>query len=59
MRVKVTEYVGEINKIGEFLDYEFRIDSDSPDFKERFLKEREKAVLRRLEMKRRIRKEIL
>ncbi|MBA7569702.1 hypothetical protein ES695_03230 [Candidatus Atribacteria bacterium 1244-E10-H5-B2] len=54
MRIKVTEYSGEIGKIPEYLNYEFIIDLNAPGFKERFFEKREKALKKYSEMKRRI-----
>jgi len=48
------EHTGEVGKIGEYLDYELIIDLGSTGFLERFFKEREQALKKRLEMKRRI-----
>jgi len=44
------ERIGE----GEFINYEFRIDLGDPGFLERFSEEREKALQKYLETKRRI-----
>lgn len=54
MKIRVFEYSGEIGKIPEYLNYQFRIDSEAPGFKEQFFKKREQALKKHLEMKRRI-----
>ena len=58
MKIKVTEYSGELNKIGDFLNYDLIIDLGSPGFSERFEEEREQALQKHLEMKRRIKEGI-
>jgi len=53
LKIKVEEFTGEAGKIGEYLSFEFRI--KLKDFNlERFEEEREKALLKHLEMKERI-----
>lgn len=59
MKIRVIERSGERGKIPGYLNYEFRIDLKAPGFKERFFKERAKALKRYLETKRRIIKEII
>jgi len=54
MKIRVIEYSGEVGKIPEYLNYEFRINLEDPGFKEQFFKEREQAHKKYLEMKRRI-----
>lgn len=59
MKIRIIEYSGEVGKIGEFLNYEFSIDLNSPGFKKQFFKRREKAHKRYLEMKRGIMSNVL
>lgn len=56
MRAKITEYshIAEIGKIGEYFNFSITLDSDDPGFWEKYSKEREKALKKHLEMKRRI-----
>ncbi|MBA7519067.1 hypothetical protein ES705_11141 [subsurface metagenome] len=54
MKIKVEEFTGEVGKIPEYLNYEFRIDLKAPGFLEQFKEEREKALSKYLKMKRRI-----
>lgn len=49
MKIKVEEFTGEVGKIPEYLNFEFSINSGDPGFKERFFKEREKALKKHLE----------
>jgi len=51
LKIRVTEYSGEIDKIKRIFNYDMRIDLNAPDFKERFFKKREEALLRYLEMR--------
>ena len=54
MKIKVIEYSGERGKIPGYLNYDLIIDLGSTGFKEQFFEEREQALKKRLEMKRRI-----
>lgn len=58
MKIRIFERSGEIGKIGEYLNYEFIIDSGSTGFLEQFFKEREQALKKYLKMKEKIIKEI-
>jgi len=51
LKIKVIEYSGEIDKVGEYLNYGLRLDLNSTGFIEQFFKKREQALLRRAETK--------
>lgn len=54
MIIRVIESSGEIGRIKRIFSYDMRIDVNSPDFGDRFNKEREKALLRYADLRKKI-----